>query len=101
VDGSSTGKTESGESDAGDPESAESELEELREEEPEAAESGHRSVSGGELNAELPSDDHNLARAITSAHQPEPHGISSAPKEGEGPRPRVSATPTLSIESKL
>jgi hypothetical protein len=108
VDGSGAGKTESEESDTGGPEADDGGPEEggpeafewglgqLRKDDSVPAESGHRSVSGGELSAELPSDDHDLARAVTSAHHSEPHGISSAPDEGEGCCPRVPATPNPS-----
>jgi hypothetical protein len=41
--------------------------------------SGHTSSNGGRLKAELPSDDHVWARAVTSAHHLGPHGISSTP----------------------
>jgi hypothetical protein len=57
---------------------------------PDSAESGSRSPSGGQLKAELPSDDHDLARAVTAAHHAGPQGISptvESMEENEGCRP--------------
>ncbi|MFD0729905.1 hypothetical protein [Planotetraspora mira] len=66
--------------------------------------SGHTSSNGGRLKAELPSDDHVWARAVTSAHHLGPHGISSTPgsatEEPETCRP-CELTTSLSLPVTL